>query len=282
MLLERTKKIRRNVDERCRWADHVIVNPLSAHFHSGPCIVVQCLGAFVDNNRLEYLKNSTYTPRNNRRIRIFHGPSLAEVKGSSVFREVVERLRLKGYPIDYVELSGVPNTEILNEIAQSDIVLDELYSDTFGGSFAMEGAMLGKPVVTGGYGLDELTRFVSKEYSAPVNYCHPKDVEAEIERLVADKDYRLDCGRRLNEYYLKHANSKSAARKLIQIVSGDVPQTWLFDPRDVRYVGGFGGEEGLVRRCIRYILDSGGPSALCIDDKPLTRDALIRFAGGNE
>ena len=55
----------------------------------------------------------------------------------------------------------------MKEIELCDFIVDELYSDSFAAVFAMEAVALGKPVIVGGYGGEELKRHIPAEGRDP-------------------------------------------------------------------------------------------------------------------
>jgi len=79
------------------------------------------------------------------RIKILHAPSNPLIKGTQIIRADVKRLQSEGYPVDYVELLGVSNEHVFQQLITSHIVINELYS-MMPGVFAVE-AMAAKCAV---------------------------------------------------------------------------------------------------------------------------------------
>lgn len=60
-------------------------------------------------------------------IKILHAPSNPNVKGTPIVRAVIKKLKSEGYKFDYVELIGVNNSIVINELISSHIVLNQFY-----------------------------------------------------------------------------------------------------------------------------------------------------------
>jgi hypothetical protein len=276
-----TRKIKSHVDRVSPFADYILDNPLSAHFQTRSTCAVQCLGNFVDPGKIQLalgaVDDSQEEPQR-RSTRILHAPSLRSIKGSDRIRETIGRLLRQGYNIEYVEISNQPNAVVMREIVKSDVIVDELYSDTYGAMFALEAAALEKPSIVCGYGREELRRFVPREATVPTHYCPPEEFEEALKRMIEDKEYRMEWAVYAGEFSKGWASSKAAAGRLLMIARGKAPDRWFFDPKDIRYSYGVGGKPEKIGKVIRKLLDHGGEKALMLDDKEALRDRIIRFS----
>ncbi len=64
---------------------------------------------------------------------ILHAPSVPEAKGTDVVLDVIKELKQEGLLFEFRLIENMPNTELRDLLADSDIVVDELYSATVGG-----------------------------------------------------------------------------------------------------------------------------------------------------
>lgn len=64
---------------------------------------------------------------------ILHAPSVPEAKGTDVILRVMDELRAEGLEFDFRKIEKLPNPELRALLAESDIVVDELYAATIGG-----------------------------------------------------------------------------------------------------------------------------------------------------
>jgi hypothetical protein len=63
-----------------------------------------------------------------KRVNIFHAPSSPIIKGTQVIRAIIKMLELDGFDFNYIEKIGVSNKEVLQQLAESHIVINELYA----------------------------------------------------------------------------------------------------------------------------------------------------------
>lgn len=279
-----TQKQQQNVERADRQFDIVMDGLLSAHFHIKPFVMWPCLGLNVDNNWTEKF----YIPTNTQEaidrdgykkpVHILHAPSDPKLKGSDVIRRVIKKLEAEGLKIKYTELVGVSNETVLQEIANSDIVVDELYSDTFGATLAIEAASLGVPVIVGTFGKEELSELIPKEFQLPSCLIHPQELENELRKLILHPELRMKYENELRQYMALNQNSKAFGARYKAIATGNIPASWLVDPQDCTYIGGIGADIEVIRANVRNIVELGGGAALCVDDKPKTYEALLRFS----
>ena len=81
----------------------------------------------------------------NRPFRILHAPNHRSVKGTQHFLNAVEELKDEGYEIELELVEGVSNSELMEKMKSSDIILDQLIVGWYAMT-AIEAMSLGKPV----------------------------------------------------------------------------------------------------------------------------------------
>jgi glycosyltransferase involved in cell wall biosynthesis len=81
---------------------------------------------------LEAFPFSFSAPREGEKLRVLHCPSHTIVKGTPMVRAAVKQLKSEGFDFDYIELQGVPNSEVLEQLKRSHIVLQEFFCLTPG------------------------------------------------------------------------------------------------------------------------------------------------------
>jgi hypothetical protein len=271
-----TAKRKRDILKIEKYADYLVESPLASHLHERHIIKFTVLG-------LPYDMEGVIVPSEgdgvaDGMIRILHAPSDPEVKGSGEIIAMVERLQEKGYPIEFIKITGVPNSVLLQEVARCDLIIDQMYSDTPMAGLATQAAFLGKPTVVGGYGKSEMERIYQTEEIPPSFYCRPEDMEEVIESLLKNKGLCKAMGTRARDFVEKNLRPKVVAGKYLRLLSDDVPSGWLFDPRDTGYLHGWGISEGNAKRLIKEVAEKGGKEALQVSDKPGLESLLIRFS----
>ena len=277
-LLGLAQQIKKSLEESAAVSDVVISNPLSSHFQSGRCCIAQVLGNSVDSVKLGSGKNlAADAVRNEGFCRILHAPSTPHLKGSDRIRDAIATLKKRGHKIDYVEITGLPNEQVMKELALCDLVVDELYSDDYGALFSVEAMAFGRPAIVCGYGKDELDRFVPKDVAAPTLYTTPDLLIESLEKLVSDENFRNECGKSAYNFSREFSWANLQAKRFLQIAQGKAPEQWFFEPKDVRYAAGVAAPEDVIARQIKMVVEKFGPAGLLLDDKPELRDTLIEF-----
>lgn len=212
-------------------------------------------------------------------IRILHSPSDPVVKGTGRIRAVVEDLVREGLPLELVELQGVPNEVVRREIAGCDFVIDQIYSDAPMVAFATEAAAAAKPAIVGGYAWPENHRILRGPVMPPVEECTPEALPAAIRHLALDPAHRERLGARAQAFVAGWA-AEEVARRLLLVIEGETPAGWWFDPAELRYVEGCGLTREAARQSVAAVLQAGGRTALCLDDKPELEQCFVDFAEG--
>lgn len=258
-----------------RFADIIINHPPTAHFLEKPFIQWLHIGI------PQYLFPSpaVLSPPSARPLRIVHAPSRPECKGTATFRQIIKNMAEKNIALEFVELIGRPNEEVLEELAKCDLVIDELYSDTPMASFASEAAIFAKPSVVGGYATFEDLGELPPEIIPPTVYCRPEKVGEFIEKLLVDAGYRLAMGRKAFEFIKNQWSAETVARRFQMLINDTYPRQWLYRPKRIRYLHGWGLSEEKCKDLVRAVITKGGKEALQLKDKPDLEKAFLKFAG---
>jgi hypothetical protein len=264
--------------ERIEEHAHVIVNaPPCAQFHTRPFVVSLVVGLPFDLAGASVRHSAGPGP-----VRILHCPSLPEAKGTREIREAIAALRRKGIAIDYVEVSNKTNATVLAEIERCDFVVDQVYSDTPMAAFAGEAAFYGKPAVVGGYYQELIKQDLKPEWIPPSLYCHPARIQEAIERMVLDRESRLRLGLKAKEFVERNWTAQQVAKRYLQMIEGDFPSEWLYEPRRNRYLHGIGMPEQRLRLLIRAMIKKFGRKALLLSHHPELEQRFVDFANITE
>jgi len=269
---QRQKEILRKI---AKYADLIIDTPTGAHFHEKRIIIHQKLGLpFKAAEECVLIEKNGLSGE----VCIVHAPSHAATKGTALVRVAIEKLKEKGHLIKYVELIGQPNAVVLSELQKCDFVVDELYSDIIMAGFSTEAAFFSKPAIVGGYGYEPLKNVLGNQNIPPVQHCQSEEVQDAIEKLIVDKEYRLALGRKAYEYVRQYCSPTLVAYNFIRLIKGDIPDGWYYDPKNIKYLHGYGLSEQRAKRMIHKLLDKGGEEALELSDKPELRQMFVHFA----
>lgn len=211
-------------------------------------------------------------------VRVLHAPSHIAGKGTSQIRKVISELCSQGMPIDYVEISGRPNTEVLCEIAQSDFVIDQLYSDTPLAAFAAEAGMFGKPAVVGGYFAAKAREEITPEHTPPSAYCLPEQLGNTVASLVQDMVKRQQLGAEASAFVNQQWAPERVASRFLRLLHNDVPQDWMINPDCLGYLQGTGLSDAQVRANVVALIERHGVDALGLAHKPALQEQFVAFA----
>lgn len=276
MPIDNVRSIRKAI-ARCRrqkkairwleqYADELVSFPLYSHYHERP---------FIDNTWIgfpmpRFDSDATPPPRSlsNNSIRIVHAPSDPIAKGTRLIREAVQKLIDRGFPIQYVEISGRPNAEVLREFARCDFVVDQVFSDAPVTAVAAEAAQFAKATIVAGYASNEFINLFGNGRQPPTYNCHPDALEDAILDLIVNPALRQSIGRAAFEFVGTRWQPVEVARRFMRVVRGSVPKEWYFDPNKIRYLHGFGLPESVVKQRVCAIVNYGGKDALELADKP--------------
>jgi glycosyltransferase involved in cell wall biosynthesis len=273
------KRIIRTID---KYANIVIDTPPQGHFHERPFVIWLEIGLPIKPEFIppKVTEQDYQNNKNSGEVRVLHSPSSPEAKGSNEIQEVIERLNSQGFRINFVQIRGKSNVVVLDELQKCDFVIDQLYSDYGMPGFATESAWFGKPVIICGYAKELWENILTSDKLPPTLYCYPDELEKVIKKLIEDKSYRFEIGQKLRDFVENQWDPKKIAERYIQLIKGDIPQEWIYDPKNIRYVHGVGLSEDKGRKLLKDVIEQGGKEALQVSDKPELEKLLIDFAEG--
>jgi hypothetical protein len=273
-----TRRVKDKLHRIERHADVIVGHHLSGHLHERRIVPFLLLGIPFDTASATA---ATHPSMGSGPVRIVHAPSTPRQKGTREIRQAIEALRAEGFELEFVELVNRPNQVVLDELALCDFVVDELYSDHRMAGLATEAAFFGKPTVVAGYARDEdlaIEGVYPPSSFAPVEHCHPDQIESAIRRMITDVPYRLALGQRAHDFVTENWTPRMVAQRYLALIEDRVPDTWLFDPRDIRYVSGTGVPEAVTKAAVRRLVEMRGVGALCVSDKKELEGTLLAFA----
>ena len=266
-----------NVDRIDRYADVVINSPSHGQHHTRPFVQRLIVGMPYMPDRALLAQQPTRLAGG--AVTILHSPSYPEGKGSPGIRAAVAAVQAKGHKIRFIEITGRPNREVLELISQCDFVIDQLYSDMAMVGFATEAAFFGKPAIVGGYYAAHQASDIAEEWIPPTLFCVPEDIEAAIEKLVVDTEFRENLGARAREFVETRWLASRSAERILALARGDFPRDWLYDPAHCDYIHGMGMSSQNVQRVVRGMLERHGMPAFRLSDKPGMEKLIQQFAG---
>jgi hypothetical protein len=149
--------------------------------------------------------------------RVVHAPSNSALKGTAEILEALEHLRREGVEFELRLLEGRPNSEVLQELHDADVLVDEVRELNYG-MLALEAMASGCAVAAGNQ-----PTVVPLPPERPVWPLTPDNLGPQLRRLLTDRDLRLrlaGAGRPFVETY--HA-PQVVARGMEQALAGAKP-----------------------------------------------------------
>lgn len=257
-----------------KYSDARINLPPQAYFHEKNFILGLITGLPFTVDEKTY---ATKPFKRNNVIRILHAPSNPEVRGTKTIRKIIKNLREKGYKFKYQEVLNKPNSEVLKGIIRTDIIIDEIFSDTPLAGLGTEAAYFGKPTVVSGYYSTTVGKEIPKAYIPPSFFCHPDNLEVTIEKLLKDKEIVEKMGEKAKNFVRKKWSPREVALRFLKIINDKVPKSWFYNPQNLTYLYGYGLSEKRVKSIIQSIIQKDGVKGLSLTDKPKLEDSFLSF-----
>ena len=214
---------------------------------------------------------------------ILHAPSNAEIKGTSLIREVVKELEKEGYDFKYEELINVPHSAVLKKLQECTFVINELYSDTLMAGLDTEAAWFGKPSIIGGYNLDGVEASI-QGYPVPPTYrIHPNKqaLKDAVIDLLDNEKAREDLGRRAYDYVHHYWNSKDVAMRYVKLIEGEVSESFFRCPVNDLDITGCGISDFDRRRLIKNYVEEYGEEALLLNHHSVLKAKILKDSCGD-
>jgi glycosyltransferase involved in cell wall biosynthesis len=207
------------------------------------------------------------------RLRVLHAPSHAGAKGTAVIREAIASCIEAGVDIEYVELSGKSNREVLAAFATTDVAVDQAFSDQPMAGFATEASAYGIPVVVGSCDWEAALHSIADP--PPTVRCSPDEIGETVAKLAADPDLRKHAAKAARDYVVSRLAPAAVATRYLKLIEDETPADWLRSPRDITYAWGVGLSRDRVREVVAAIVREHGEDALLLSDRPVVREQLL-------
>jgi hypothetical protein len=239
------KRFARRVE---RWSHLVISTPTISHYLRMPYINSHLIGIPVS------LPSGIKPPREfsaqplARSVKVVHVPSAPGAKGTEVIMSLCLDLEAEGL-IKFKAISGVTHSEAIQMLSESDLLLDQVYSDVYMPVLATEAAFLGKPSIVAGYSWDYLDCTSSRLSKPPVINVLPQEIEETLRSLVAKPSEIQEIGRLAKKFVETHRTPSVIGEKYLRLLSGDEDflAEILVKPGPPHYIWGCGSSMSAIR-----------------------------------
>lgn len=155
-------------------------------------------------------------PRATETLRIVHGPSAPELKGTAHVIEAVRSLQSDGADIDLVLVQNMSHADALRAYRDADLAIDQLLVGWYG-VFAVEMMAMAKPVICR-IDVDALER--SGISDLPIVDADPSTLRLVLADLISDRERLRSIGVRSREWALEHHDAVKLAGRLLADFDG--------------------------------------------------------------
>ncbi len=159
--------------------------------------------------------------------RIVHAPSERVLKGTALILKALDMLREEGYSFETVLLEKMSNEAVRETLSESDILVDQTYSNSTG-KLALEGMASGCAVLCG---LNQGFQGFPAECPAAEIKPDPDNIRLVLKGLLDHRERIYDLAARGRRYVEKYHDSGLVTRQLIRWIK-DRPAEDLIQPRD--------------------------------------------------
>jgi hypothetical protein len=220
-LLKRSRRMRRQLGVLSRCCTAVVAVKEYGHYLTRPYVDSIWLGLpIIPIIPIKPINSETTRPTpHGKTFRILHSPSHEKMKGSKLIRLSIERLQKLHPEVEYTELKGVPNSVVRQALQETDLLVDQLYSDSPSPALATEAASLGVPTVLGTLHSSVRGKFGNPGYPSTITI-DPVDLDQTLLRLLANRDELESVGRAAKHFVDENWTPKEVAKRVIAIIEG--------------------------------------------------------------
>ena len=140
---------------------------------------------------------------------IVHAPSVRGIKGTEHVLEAIERLRAEGIAFDFKLIERAPNSEVRALLRDSDILIDQLFSETVA-TLALEGLATGNAVLA-----RYLPERVRISPDCPVVNANAFTLTDRLREVIVDRPLRRRLAEAGRAYVEKHHSHVVVARQIL-------------------------------------------------------------------
>jgi hypothetical protein len=256
-------------------ASEIVVPPQSSQFFSRRCISFLSIGLPMPSPLVPINSRYPIAPPDSS-FQVIHAPSNLINKGTSYIRRAIDTMLSQGIPVEYIELSNRPNSEVLMALAGADLLIDELWSDTRMAGLCMEAASVGTPCLIG-------SNYTAKQWDydigtkePPVFICQWQELVPCLIQLYNNYKLRSNYHDRLVSGELP--STSQIADRMLSIINNEIPAHFYFAPLSIAYHHGWGAPPADVDRYILHYLTIFGWRALMLPQESECSKAIKLMA----
>ena len=193
-------------------------------------------------------RNSCSLKSDKSEFTIIHAPSSSLTKGTDWVRDVAKSLTSKYANVTYREVSNLNHGDLLTCLSESDLLVDQAYSDYPLPVTSAEALLCGTHAIVAGYYVDWPVRHYS-QFAPPSITSTPKSLFENIEKLILlDKDSSMALRHSGIDFVNSNFTSELVASRLLACISGE-PNSGISRMKrpNPPYRGGLGADAGVIQ-----------------------------------
>lgn len=170
-------------------------------------------------------KRFKFNITNNETPVVIHIPSHPQIKGTKIIRDAIEQLKSEGLNFIYKELINIPNTQVLEELSNADILVDELFLHG-PGVLSFEAMASGCAVAT---------RYIESSpevFLPPVVSINENNILDKLRPLIQDKKLRSELIVKGRDYVANNNSAKNIVKRMLATLNN--PETEDYKPKYFR------------------------------------------------
>ena len=192
---------------------------------------------------------------------VLHAPSRRDIKGTPEVMQALDELEREGVKFERRFLEGRPNPEVLKEVANSDVVIDQLHLPMHG--------RLGVEAMAAGCALATCNRQDWEPMPAqrPIWHIDVANVKTQLRTLLTDRALRVKLARAGRQHVERHHGHVAVAKRILAALERPILDHHpTFFARHYRLEGGEKVPERLRRMTAKVARLHGLPDGVTLDN----------------
>ena len=259
-LKNETLSVSRKLERLAKRSDFLIGLRTTAHFIDGDYVDIFNLGVpalkFETTSKIKQVSGSI------RKNQIIHLPSNSGVKGTAVISSIFSKLSMEFPEIEFKVLQGISHNDALNEISQSLLVVDQLWSDIPMSMIGIESGSLGIPSLVSGYSWELWESYFQTVPKLRKMYCEPEQLENRLRELLLAPAELAEYGTYARDFLYSNWTPTQVASRYAKVINGDDVSDWVRSGLDTNYIWGCGASRKSTKKQISSLIKEFGFSSL--------------------
>lgn len=258
-----------------KYADVIISWLGTTHFFSRPLYLHEQLGFPLSAlNHIETTIETEHSPeKKGKNLRIVHIPSKPGAKGTSEIGSIVDEIIFEGFNIEYELLTGLDNKKVIEELKRSDILIDQIFSDSASGVLVAEAALCRTPAIIAGIHASWFREFLNERFPQTF-FVETSEVKDALIKMIDDNEFRRSIVDSSRSYFSSYWRPTYVAQEYLQIIQDEQQEKAIFPTLLNTPRGGFAPIAEISEHFTNYV-NTYGKDALGLNHNPKLVEAIF-------